>query len=389
MRWPRGVRARLPGRSSLLVAVTAVVLGRRRIPCSSTRGSTTRRWPTPPPRHVRPVRHRARAGSCPTGRRWTTSSAAGWPTRSGAARCRDARRPGRGRARPVGRRAGRPARATAGRHAGARRSRRARLRLARRRRPALARRRRSPARRRPGVLFRARRGRRSSGRRTAPARPAGRRDRAGRRSPLLVARLRWPAGSSLRSRRRAGRPSGSSAATCSPACPVTSHDEFGVWADRFNRMTDTLAEIDPPTRGGPEPEPAVRRRRVARAADAADRARRGGIDPSASTSSRCRPRRDARPSCWSTTSGRLRDLVEELMELSRFDADAEEVALEPVDLGKLIESIRAARSPAATFATPPKPVVDRRRSRGGWSGSSATSSTTRESTPGTRTSRSS
>ena len=31
------------------------------------------------------------------------------------------------------------------------------------------------------------------------------------------------------------------------------------------------------------------------------------------------------------------------MELSRFDADAEEVALEPVDLGTLIESIRAAR----------------------------------------------
>ena len=24
--------------------------------------------------------------------------------------------------------------------------------------------------------------------------------------------------------------------------PVTSHDEFGIWADRFNRMTDTLAE---------------------------------------------------------------------------------------------------------------------------------------------------
>ena len=24
--------------------------------------------------------------------------------------------------------------------------------------------------------------------------------------------------------------------------PVTSHDEFGTWADRFNRMTDTLAE---------------------------------------------------------------------------------------------------------------------------------------------------
>ena len=61
---------------------------------------------------------------------------------------------------------------------------------------------------------------------------------------------------------------------------------------------------------------------------------------------------------------RLRNLVEELMELSRFDADAEEVALERVHLARLIETIRAARSPKARFVAPPKPVmieVDQRR----------------------------
>jgi two-component system sensor histidine kinase MtrB len=56
-------------------------------------------------------------------------------------------------------------------------------------------------------------------------------------------------------------------------------------------------------------------------------------------------------------TGRLRDLVEELMELSRFDANAEEVTVEKVDLGKLIETVRAARSPKATFQAPAKPVV--------------------------------
>ena len=45
------------------------------------------------------------------------------------------------------------------------------------------------------------------------------------------------------------------------------------------------------------------------------------------------------------------------MELSRFDADAEEVALEQVDLVKLIETVRTSRSPNAAFRAPPKPVM--------------------------------
>lgn len=45
------------------------------------------------------------------------------------------------------------------------------------------------------------------------------------------------------------------------------------------------------------------------------------------------------------------------MELSRFDADAETVALERVDLGKLIETVRSTRSPKSTFTPPAEPVV--------------------------------
>ena len=57
--------------------------------------------------------------------------------------------------------------------------------------------------------------------------------------------------------------------------------------------------------------------------------------------------------------GRLRSLVEELMELSRFDASAEEVALEPVDVVRLVEAVIAARLPAARFDPPaPSIVVD-------------------------------
>ncbi|HEV8280763.1 MAG TPA: HAMP domain-containing sensor histidine kinase, partial [Candidatus Limnocylindrales bacterium] len=55
--------------------------------------------------------------------------------------------------------------------------------------------------------------------------------------------------------------------------------------------------------------------------------------------------------------GRLRTLVEELMELSRFDADAEQVALEKVDLGRLVETVRASRSPGSRFVPLASPVV--------------------------------
>ena len=47
--------------------------------------------------------------------------------------------------------------------------------------------------------------------------------------------------------------------------------------------------------------------------------------------------------------GRLRILVDDLMEISRFDAGAERPAFEPVDLGRLIATVAAVRSPEASI----------------------------------------
>jgi two-component system, OmpR family, sensor histidine kinase MtrB len=138
--------------------------------------------------------------------------------------------------------------------------------------------------------------------------------------------------------------------------PVTSRDEFGIWADRFNRMTDTLAE-------------SIRRLEAAQSqnrrfvADVSHELRTP-LTALVAEASILREHVDEMPPETRRTAellvddvGRLRDLVEELMELSRFDADAERMALEQVDLGKLIESVRVSRSPKATFAPPAKPVI--------------------------------
>ena len=49
---------------------------------------------------------------------------------------------------------------------------------------------------------------------------------------------------------------------------------------------------------------------------------------------------------------RLRDLVEDLLELSRFDAEAESATLVPVDLGRAVAAIVAARFAAAELSVP-------------------------------------
>jgi two-component system, OmpR family, sensor histidine kinase MtrB len=54
---------------------------------------------------------------------------------------------------------------------------------------------------------------------------------------------------------------------------------------------------------------------------------------------------------------RLRGLVEDLMELSRFDADAEEATLVPIDLGRSVAAILAARLPGARLDAPDAPIV--------------------------------
>jgi two-component system sensor histidine kinase MtrB len=54
---------------------------------------------------------------------------------------------------------------------------------------------------------------------------------------------------------------------------------------------------------------------------------------------------------------RLRTLVDDLLEISRFDADAERPTMEPVDLGRIVTGVVAARLPEATVALPPARVI--------------------------------
>jgi signal transduction histidine kinase len=54
---------------------------------------------------------------------------------------------------------------------------------------------------------------------------------------------------------------------------------------------------------------------------------------------------------------RLRALADDLMELSRFDANVETLHLEPVDLGHVVEAAVAGRLPDAVVRLPDAPVV--------------------------------
>jgi two-component system sensor histidine kinase MtrB len=138
--------------------------------------------------------------------------------------------------------------------------------------------------------------------------------------------------------------------------PVTSHDEFGTWADRFNRMADTLSETirrleraqHQNRRFVADVSHELRTPLTALVAEASIVGEHLGRMPAAS-------RRAAEMVV--NDVARLRALVEELMELSRFDADAEQVALEQVDLGRLVETVRASRSPGSRFVPPASPVV--------------------------------
>lgn len=145
--------------------------------------------------------------------------------------------------------------------------------------------------------------------------------------------------------------------------PMASTDEFGRWADRFNRMAATLeATID-------------------RLREAESRNRRFVADVShelrtpvaalVAEASILREHLDDFPAEARRTGellvddvARLRALVEELMELSRFDAGAEAVELAPVDMSGLVADVVATRSPAAELSLPLGPLVvrsDRRR----------------------------
>jgi len=138
--------------------------------------------------------------------------------------------------------------------------------------------------------------------------------------------------------------------------PVTSRDEFGVWAERFNRMAEALGV----TIGRLETAQAQNRRFVADVAHEL----RTPLAALVAESSILREHLDALPpdsrragELLVADVARMRALVDDLMELSRFDASAEQVALEPVDLARLVGTVARARLPEARLGLPELPVV--------------------------------
>lgn len=138
--------------------------------------------------------------------------------------------------------------------------------------------------------------------------------------------------------------------------PLTSSDEFGAWAEAFNRMAAALGE----TIGRLEDAQTQNRRFVA---DVAHELRTplGALVAEASIFrehlASLPPDSRRAGELLVADVARLRGLVEDLMELSRFDAAAERVAVETVDLGRLIRTVVEARLPDARVAMPDEPVV--------------------------------
>jgi len=138
--------------------------------------------------------------------------------------------------------------------------------------------------------------------------------------------------------------------------PVTPGDEFGSWAERFNRMAEALED----TVGRLKDAQAQNRQFVA---DVSHELR----TPLAALVAEASILRDDLDSLPAGTRragellisdvARLRTLVDDLMEVSRFDAQAEQFAAQSVDLGRLLETVVANRLPEARLTLPPEPIV--------------------------------
>jgi two-component system, OmpR family, sensor histidine kinase MtrB len=138
--------------------------------------------------------------------------------------------------------------------------------------------------------------------------------------------------------------------------PVTSDDEFGAWAERFNRMaaalSDTIARL--------ETAEARNRRFVADVSHEL----RTPVAALVAEASILRDHVDDLPpesrragELLVADVGRLRVLVDDLMEVSRFDAGVEQVTAQPVDVAALVRSVVGARLPEATVHVPDTPLV--------------------------------
>jgi two-component system sensor histidine kinase MtrB len=145
--------------------------------------------------------------------------------------------------------------------------------------------------------------------------------------------------------------------------PVGARDEFGAWAESFNRMAEALeAKIAALSRAQ------ARERRFT--ADVAHELRTP-VTALATAASLVHAHLDELPSGVRRPAEllvsdvvRLRRLVEELMEISRLDAGREDVLLRPVELGELVDAILGSRGwsgRVAVSGTAPPVHTDPRR----------------------------
>ena len=138
--------------------------------------------------------------------------------------------------------------------------------------------------------------------------------------------------------------------------PIASTDEFGTFAEQFNEMVDTLED----TIVRLEAAQAQNRRFVADVSHEL----RTPVAALVAEVSLLRDHLDSLPAESRRAGelvvqdvGRMRALVEDLMELSRFDAAGEQVRSEPVDLGRLIREVAGGRHRDAVLELPDERTV--------------------------------
>lgn len=137
--------------------------------------------------------------------------------------------------------------------------------------------------------------------------------------------------------------------------PIASHDEFGRWAAAFNAMAASLERTVADLR-----EAQARQRRFV--SDVSHELRTP-VAALVNEAELLRPRLDSLDADGRRVGellvedvARLRGLVDDLMELSRFDAGVERVATRPVDLGTFLRRVVEQRLPAAEVQLPAEPV---------------------------------